>query len=130
MLKEDDVRKTLDYIRRNCGLPNGQGDTWSPNRETKAIDAALQAMDELKELRNTANVKWVLISSGIRPEHGQLCWITRVGENVAELAKYKTGETGIFEYWLDEERDGEWYEAEEIFAWMPYVIPEPYCDHD
>lgn len=231
MLTENDVRKTLEYTKRNCGLPNGQGNTWSPNRETKAIDAALKAMDELEafkelgsyeelkalkedmwealealkmysaigtveECKNAVekmtpkkparqtkaldhgmyvgdigrcptcesivsedndccdrchqildwagermgngariqevaskNEEWILISSGARPAQGQLCWITRRGEQVADLVQYSVSRSDN-EYWFDEERDGEEYDTEDIIAWLPYVVPDAYCDHD
>ena len=41
--------KTLEYTKRNCGKPH-QGDTWSPNAETVAIDMAINALQENPKL--------------------------------------------------------------------------------
>ena len=47
--------KTLEYTKRNCGKPH-QGDTWSPNAETVAIDMAINALEiqaKLQEMVKT-----------------------------------------------------------------------------
>lgn len=48
-----DAIKSLEYTKRHMGLPE-QGSTWSPNRETIAIDMAINVLKRQipQEVRN------------------------------------------------------------------------------
>ena len=51
-MTKEKIIHTLEYTKRNCGLPE-QGDGWSSNAETKALDVAIDCVnlvDQYKEL--------------------------------------------------------------------------------
>ena len=54
-MTEQDAIKMLAFTKYNCGRPV-QGDSWSPNRETMALDMAMTALDEVAEYRKIGNV--------------------------------------------------------------------------
>ena len=55
-MTEQDAIRTLAFTKYNCGLPV-QGDSWSPNLETMALDMAMTALDEVAAYRNIGSVK-------------------------------------------------------------------------
>lgn len=55
-MTQNEAIKTLEYTRRNCGMPD-QGGKWNSSRETIAIDIAIKALEEIQQLPESYKVK-------------------------------------------------------------------------
>lgn len=55
-MTENEAREMLERTKLNCGLPE-QGEKWSANRETIAIDMAIKALEEIQQYRSIGTVE-------------------------------------------------------------------------
>lgn len=53
---ENEAIKSLEYAKRIIGLPE-QGEKWSANRETIAIDIAIKSIEEIQQYRAIGTVE-------------------------------------------------------------------------
>lgn len=55
-MTESEAIKSLEYAKRIIGLPE-QGEKWSANRETIAIDIAIKSLEEIQQYRAIGTVE-------------------------------------------------------------------------
>jgi len=109
MTKQEAI-KILENTRYQVGLPNCQGNKWSANADTIAIDLAIQA------LKDSENAVWIPVTERLPKDGTYQTYLCTLDGELCGLDEPFTGMCGI--------EDGKWDEEDSVIAWMP--MPEPY----